>query len=446
LNNQSEIQSPKSKVDWLILLFLIFIPRLLNLDVFLTADEPLFLQQSREFAAGLSSGDFSQTLGIGYPGVTVAWWAAPVVGLAQTEWSAYVAGRIVVVLANGLLLLIMYGLALRLVGRWPAFLSVGLLALDPYTMAYSRLLHIEAPLALFMTLAGLAFLLWLRDSRRHWLLLTGLFTGLALLTKSTALLLGPMLIALLVGWIITHYALRTTSFVFRLSSYIQKLAGLVAVAFIAALIFVALWPAMWVDPAGALGLTFGKLFADQEAGTGNYGMFWLGRFVQDPGPFFYPVAFLLKATPWLLLGLGLSLWQVISSFVLGRKNGRRNTPDVSLPLWLFTLTYLILMTLASKKSVRYLLPAFPTFYLLAGLALVQFSRSAGQYASRLSAKPPSKIFPISRLTPHASRLTPPASRSSSSPLSSSSPSSTIPTILPTTIRSSLAGAGPRRRC
>jgi hypothetical protein len=36
------------------------------------------------------------------------------------------------------------------------------------------------------------------------------------------------------------------------------------------------------------------------------------------------------------------------------------------------------MTIASKKSIRYLLPAFPTFYLLAGLALFQFSRSARQ--------------------------------------------------------------------
>ncbi|GAB4450599.1 MAG: hypothetical protein Fur0044_46120 [Anaerolineae bacterium] len=138
---------------------------------------------------------------------------------------------------------------------------------------------------------------------------------------------------------------------------------------------------MWVDPAGALGLTFGKLLTDQEAGTGNYGMFWLGRFVQDPGPFFYPVAFILKATPWLLLGLSLSLWQLISIYISRlTPHASRFTPPV-LPLWLFALTYLLLMTLASKKSIRYLLPAFPTFYLLAGLALVQFSQSIRQRVS-----------------------------------------------------------------
>ncbi|MBI1876770.1 MAG: hypothetical protein HYR94_00765 [Chloroflexi bacterium] len=184
---------------------------------------------------------------------------------------------------------------------------------------------------------------------------------------------------------------------------LQKLTGLLVVALLAAAIFFALWPAMWVDPAGALDLTFGKLLTDQEAGTGNYGMFWLGHFVQDPGPFFYPVAFILKATPWLLLGLGLSLWQVISSCVM--QDARRKTQDatLSLPLWLFAFTYLILMTIASKKSVRYLLPAFPTFYLLAGLALFQFSQPVSQHASRLTPH-------ASRLTPHASRLTLHASR------------------------------------
>jgi hypothetical protein len=169
---------------------------------------------------------------------------------------------------------------------------------------------------------------------------------------------------------------------------------------------------MWVDPAGALSLTFGKLLTDQEAGTGNYGMFWLGHFVQDPGPFFYPVAFALKATPWLLLGLCLSLYSVVSSRVLSTPLLLRNTHHAirpTLPLWLFALTYLLFMTLASKKSVRYLLPAFPTFYLLAGLALYQFSRSVklrisewrmadGEWRIRNSL--------VSRFTFHVSRLTP----------------------------------------
>lgn len=395
-----------SRIDWLLLTLFIFVPRLTNLDVFLTPDEPLFLEYAREFAEGLTKGDLSLTLGIGYPGVTVAWWAAPVVGLGQTELGAYVAGRVMTVLVNSLLLLVLYVLARKLLGRWPAFIGVSLLALDPFILSYSRLLHNEAPLTLFMTLAGFSFLLWLRDvlplssrgERRvglgdeawsglkkwwPWLFLTGLFSGLALLTKSTALLLGPMLVALLVGWVTIGYLLRLTSDRSRLlfQSLFTGLAGLVIVALVSSLVFFILWPAMWTQPHEALQLTFDKLLTDQEAGAGNFGMFWLGQFVEDPGPFFYPVAFLLKATPWLLLGLGLSFWQVISTYILPKENRTRSRLYAShaLPLWFFTLTYLLLMTIASKKAVRYLLPVYPTFCLLAGLAFYQVSQRIGAW-------------------------------------------------------------------
>lgn len=401
-----------SRIDWLLTL-LIFIPHLLNLNVFLTPDEPLFLKYAREFARGLTTGDFSLTLGIGYPGVTVAWWTAPVVGLAQTELGAYVAGRIVTALVNSLLLLILYVLARKLLGRWPAFIGVGILALDPFLLGYSRLLHNEAALTLFMTLTGLSFLLWLReglplssqegDESRSglkkgwsWLFLAGLFTGLALLTKSTALLLGPMLVALLAGWAVIGH-LSPLFQTFR-----TGIIGLIIVSLVSSAVFFLLWPAMWTQPLEALRLTFGKLLTDQEAGAGNAGMFWLGRFVEDPGPFFYPVVFVLKATPWLLVGLALSFWQVISSSLLFRKSASRLTPHAS-SLWLFALTYLFLMTIASKKAVRYLLPLYPTFCLLAGLALYQASQRLSQWrimnsiASYLNSKEPSP--------PHAPRFT-----------------------------------------
>lgn len=410
MNNQSNIenlkypkgttsknQNRKIKIAYFVILFLIiFIPRLANLDIFLTADEPLFLEYAREFAEGLATGDLELTLGIGYPGVTVAWWAAPVVGQAHTELYAYVAGRVVTALVNSLLLLVLYALARKLLDRWPAFIGVSLLALDPFILGYSRLLHNEAPLTLFMTLAGLSFLLWLRHrpyggadvmgglkKGRIWLLLAGLFTGLALLTKSTALLLGPMLVALLAGWVIIGCVSRSTPRISRLLflTFLTGLAGLIIVALVSSLVFYVLWPAMWTRPQEALQLTFDKLLTDQEAGTGNFGMFWLGDFVEDPGPFFYPVAFLLKATPWLLLGLGLSCWQVISIYILPKKHALRSTlyGSRSLPLWFFALTYLLLMTIASKKAVRYLLPAYPTFYLLAGLAFYQVSRRMGEW-------------------------------------------------------------------
>ena len=65
-----------------------------------------------------------------------------------------------------------------------ALLTVGLLAVDPFLIGHSSLLHTDALLATFSLLALAAALNGLREPRRVvWWALSGLFTGLTLLTK-----------------------------------------------------------------------------------------------------------------------------------------------------------------------------------------------------------------------------------------------------------------------
>jgi hypothetical protein len=214
------------------LLLVTLLPRLWQLDAFITPDEILFLNQARQFLSGLVGGDLSLTLGIGYPAVTLAWvnamsllalfWLSrlglgPIspttLSLSQFLAGAdaqplpyYVAGRVATALLVTVLLCLFYFLARRLFASPEgdvALLSVLLLALDPFMLGYSRLMHIEMPLALLMLLAVMAWLLWLRGGQRNWLLLTGLFSGLAILTKTTALLLPPILMGLsLLAWLV----------------------------------------------------------------------------------------------------------------------------------------------------------------------------------------------------------------------------------------------------
>ena len=407
---------------WVLLLLAALLPRLWRLDRFITADEILFLDHARDFLMGLVSGDLSLTLGIGYPGVTLAWANAlglrvlfglsrlGLIGalpndLAFNEFLAaidvqpvpyYVAGRVVTVVLVTVLLLLFYVLVRRLLdperylaphhknrdmseaarvgpnlayrnhfdralGGDVALLAVLLLALDPYLLGYSRLMHIAAPLALLMLLTVLAWMLWLQEGLRRWLLLAGLFGGLALLTKSTALLLFPILLALaLVFWLIGRPAektVRSISWAWRGRVF----AGWLSVLGITALVFFVLWPAMWQDPGEALALTFGKLWVDREAGQGNLGMFWMGRFVEDPGLAFYAVALLLKLSPLMFIGLVINL--------VSLRPTRERWAEWG--LWTYALLYLLVMTVATKKSVRYMLPAFAAFAPLAAYGLIR---------------------------------------------------------------------------
>jgi hypothetical protein len=389
---------------WVLLFLVALLPRLWQLDRFITADEILFLDHARNFLEGLAGGNLSLTLGIGYPGVTLAW--ANSLGLwflfglsrldlvktlpASTSLSQfldgadvqplpyYVAGRVVTALLVTVLLLLFYALARRLLAseRYPrgdvvALLSVFLLSLDPFVLGYSRLMHIAAPLALLMLLVVTAWLLWLKDGQKRWLWLAGLFGGLAILTKTTALLLLPILLGLgLLAWLMEH-PFRERSGSARWAWLGWAFVGWLGVLGVAALVFFVLWPAMWQNPKAALALTFGKLWVDREAGQGNLGMFWMGRFVEDPGPAFYIVASLLKLSPLMLVGLVFSLvclrWERECQAEWG--------------LWAYALFYLLAMTIATKKSVRYMLPAFAAFAPLAAYGLLRLGRWIANAAS-----------------------------------------------------------------
>ena len=383
---------------WILILLAALLPRLWQLDRFITPDEILFLDHARHSLEGLNGGDLLLTLGIGYPGVTLAWgnvlgllvlfalyrlgWVSvPAAGSSLSEFLAgadvqplpyYVSGRVVTALLVTALLLVFYALARRLFtsegDAWGgvALLSVLLLALDPYMLGYSRLMHIAAPLALLMLLAVMAWLLWLREGKKRWILVAGLFGGLAILTKSTALLLAPIsLVLALLAWLIEGPVSEHTGSV-RWAWLGRTFLGWLVVIGVAAFVFFLLWPAVWLDPKAALGLTFGKLWVDKEAGQGNLGMYWMGQFVEDPGLAFYPVTLLLKLSPLMLIGLAFSLFSL-------RPARERQTEWM---LWGYALLYLVAMTLAAKKSVRYMLPAFAAFAPLAAYGLLRLWRWA----------------------------------------------------------------------
>jgi hypothetical protein len=290
----------------------------------------------------------------------------------------YVAGRVVSAVLVTALLLLLYTLARRMLaserttrGELVALLSVLLLALDPYVLGYSRLMHIAVPMALVMLLTVVAWMLWLSERQKRWAWLAGIFGGLALLTKSTALLLFPILLGLALLYWLIEGSTRGRSGSTQWAWLGRVFVGWLGVLGIAALVFFLLWPAMWQDPGAALGLTFDKLWVDKQAGQGNLGMFWMGSFVDDPGQAFYAVALLLKLSPLMLVGLAFSL--------ISLRPTRERQAEWG--LWAYALLYLLTMTIAAKKSVRYMLPAFAAFAPLAVFGLIRLGRWAVNTAS-----------------------------------------------------------------
>jgi hypothetical protein len=342
--------------------------RLTGLELYATTDEGYWMQRSVRFGAALARGDLTSTYRAGHPGVSVMW--TGLLGIGTERLAPFLPGRYtrydvlerdpgylpafgaarqaVAVVTSGLVTLAVL-LAWRLLGPGPGLFGGAILVFDPYVIGMTRLLHVDALLAPLMTVSALAGLIfWLRSRRWPYLLLSAVTGGLALLTKAPAGFL-PIWFGLV--WLAELWRGGTRP---RARSPLPLMAwGVVAAA-----VYVALFPAVWVDPVGRLvSLARFVVLVGLQPHDGN---FFLGSPVlEDPGPLYYLVAMPLRLSPLVALGIGLLVLRAPAD-EHGRAVGW---------LVLYVALFVALMTLASKKFDRYMLPAQMLLDLLAGVGL-----------------------------------------------------------------------------
>jgi len=368
----------------LVLFLLAFIPRVLDLDVFLTVDEPTYAEQERAFVVAASKADWAATKQIGSPGATAMFTGA--MGLAARYLRLGVKGtslqdfaaslplhpvdphllpalRLPFALITSLSILGVYGLTRKLFNGKVALFSAVLLALDPFYLAYSRLIVLDAFMAIFMFLALLAFLLFLQKGRsRFYLLISALAGGLAIATRSPAFILMPVGVVLALFSLASnkdHWRQRALSLVVALAVW----AGLIG------LVFGLSWPAMWVDPIGSFMAVVEKVnesLVFKGAPRSPYFNFFMGVTGDVPGPLFYPVVLLFHATPLTLVGAALAL------FLPFKKGVDRQQRLSILCLLFYSLVYMFIMALGTLQADRLLSPLFPVMDLLTALALCHF--------------------------------------------------------------------------
>jgi hypothetical protein len=388
---------------WTVLLFAalamaIFIPRLPELDRYVTPDEPKWLMRSGNFYMALSQGSLKDTYQHEHPGVTITW--AGMLSFLR-NYPSYVeirpgqierpeklfiflrnhvisplrlleTGRQVVVVLIGLTLLLGSLVAWRLLGLAGAITGFLLIALDPFYVALSRLLHVDGLMSALMLLSILAFCAYMERGRNiFYLLLSAAAAGLSWLTKSPAFFLIPFL----------GLARLAYPFLFRLEQTGESdenhsnwpgrawiwsaITTMIVWGVAAGLVFVLFWPAMWVDPLGTLGHVFSQATAYAVEGHEN-ATFFNGQIhaVGESAWYFYPVSYLWRATPFTLAGVLLALIGLFAP----RRMGMQPVPRrVILILIAFAVLFTIFMSLGAKKFDRYLLPVHITLDLAAGI-------------------------------------------------------------------------------
>lgn len=354
----------------LLLVFLFALAlRLVPLDTPLTTDETaLWMRRSRNFLAGVLSGEFLRTSQTLHPGVTTMWIGSLGWWLRNTTLGGieehYLVTRSLVTfffpIVNALIVLAGYGLLRRLLDARVALLAALLWAAEPFLIAHAQIMHTDSLMTGFMALSLLALLIAFRlderglasdapplnTTRTGWLVASGVLAGLASLTKITAFMLIPIagLIALLIFW-------RPRRGLRNLPVLPLLLWGGMIV-----LIWFILYPALWVD----VGRVIEKTIEGVRHGSRPHEMntYFLGAARDDPGFLFYWFVLGLRITPWVFAGVLLGLiaaahaWQTRAAQMIG-------------VCFLYALMLMLMLSLQAKKLDRYILIVFPALVIAA---------------------------------------------------------------------------------
>ena len=361
------VTNMKKYLSFPILFGIALIPRLLQLDTFLALDEFLWLERTRNFVFALQQNYWAQTFQTGHPGVMTMWsgslglwlyaWqhqlaeAAFQAELGRITWNYqpltliwYV--RLTTVLITSLSVVGVYILLAQLYSQNSAFIGAFLLALDPWYLGNSRVLHHDALMSSFMLLSALALLVhvYQKPMTRRWLFLSGMGAGLALLSKTLSLFLLPWTGAVLLLALL-HKRISIT----------QALTTAILWVGSACMTFYIFWPSMWLAPMKSVQRVIHTLTV-YGATPHERGQFFLGEMVADPGYLFYPFLLLYATTPLICLGIAiLTLYAWPKDFL----EKLQKNPQVQLLLLqiFYIVGYMLLISFGDKKHERYLLPA-----------------------------------------------------------------------------------------
>ncbi len=258
-----------------------------------------------------------------------------------------------------------YPLMSHLAGRRIALVGVLLMALDPFLIAYGKVIHVDALLASLMMVSALFLLLYLKDRRLHNLVFSAIFAGLSFLSKS------PSVFLILYSGLVVTIGFASPAYpefkTYNGRQWVQLAWSAIKILLlwfgISIVVFFVLFPAMWVMPGHVLSEMADSLIFHAGEPHKNP-VYFLGRlWLNNPGLLFEVTILAWKTT-------ALTLLLLAAAVIFGVYHRREARTHVLWALIAYTFFFTLQMGLASKKQMAYLAPAFPPLSLIAAFGLV----------------------------------------------------------------------------
>ncbi|MCE9645902.1 MAG: glycosyltransferase family 39 protein [Chloroflexi bacterium] len=388
------------KNQWLVILLLlaVIVPaHIIGIDRVVTFDEPWWVISGSNYYYALTHGDYENTIYDYHPAVTTTWVVTAGMLAYFPEYRGFGEGYFDVrkpkfeefmrehgkeaidlvrdsrLIQTALLvgLAVLGFILLRtLAGQWQAFIAVTLAMNAPFFLGHSRLLNHEGMLAMFVLISFLSMQVYLNKERKLiYLMISGAAFGFAQLTKSPSIVLAGLVGLML---FVRLFQLGDRSTAFRIWEAIKIFAVWMTVA---ALVYVALWPGMWVAPGKMFYEVYGNAFsyAFQGARLDVTQKLQPSSFNLAAG-FSGSIAYLKNwlASSTIISWLGL----ILALFVIASKDERKMVrPVKSTIAYLVVLAALFILMFGvaqGRNSPHYILSSFVALDVIAGIGWGSF--------------------------------------------------------------------------
>ncbi|MEM7336313.1 MAG: glycosyltransferase family 39 protein [Chloroflexota bacterium] len=364
--------------------FVLFIVSFLPRAIYPVSRSPVWHERGQIFIENLTQGVFESTVQSSHPGVLTMW----IVGLTQWVGNLWLDGAYFdqayirqleweifsLALVISLTIVITFFLLKRLFDPFAAMIGSLLLAVDPFHISISKTVHVDALMSVLMMVSALMLLVWLKEGQddRQLLMLSGVFGGLGIITKTPGIFILPYFGLAVISWrFYTLWRAGCPPFTVQSSrgsiplffkSLFFWLIPLLLTSFI-------LTPSLWIAPGSTLSLIMSGSFSHVQNAHPNPIVFLNMVFEEDPGWWFYPVNIAVKMNEVVYVMM------IGGVLALLRPEIKRPYRLMLLLFLLFALFFTLQMTLGSKKFMRYVLPAHQFIILFAGIGSVSLFRT-----------------------------------------------------------------------
>jgi hypothetical protein len=242
-----------------------------RLTQYAAVDEPLWFDgRIARYWKNIAEHNWKGTNISDKPGITIALASGPglwfkstkeyktihfqgeVYNLKNNVESFYLAYRLPLLIVITLLLPLFYFFLERLVGLESALFSYIFIATSPVLIGMSKIINPDSLLWIFTPLSLISYLVFRKRESFRYLIFSGIFLGLALLTKYVA----NILFVFFLGLIFLEYLYNPRCAVVSFLEYLkQSLKNFAILVFSALSVFYILFPAVWIKPSKLLTAT-----------------------------------------------------------------------------------------------------------------------------------------------------------------------------------------------